>query len=181
MHNTIQTNRLILRKMNKNDVNALFTIWSDPNVTKYMNIEGFSQIEQAEEMISILSDLAEKNEAIRYTIFEAKTNIIIGSCGFNTLDFKNETAEVGYDLDSGFWNKGYGTEAVKGLIDYAFHQLQFKKIEAKVDPNNIPSIKLLLKLDFILEGKLKDKEGQSNDLNLYTKYLLDDQRKFPIS
>ncbi|SDC83855.1 ribosomal-protein-alanine N-acetyltransferase [Terribacillus halophilus] len=175
IHNTIKTSRLILRKMDKNDVNALFAIWSDPNVTKYMNIDGFSQIEQAEEMISILSDLSEKGEAIRYTILEAKTNSIIGSCGFNTLDFKNETAEVGYDLDSGFWNKGYGTEAVQGLVDYACHQLQFKKIEAKVDPNNIPSIKLLLKLDFILEGQF------SNDLNLYTKYLLDDQRKFPIS
>lgn len=75
-------------------------------------------------MISILSDLFEKGEAIRYTILEAETNIILGSCGFNTLNFKHKTAEVGYDLDSQFWNRGYRTEAVKGLVDYAIHQLQ---------------------------------------------------------
>ncbi|WP_255220789.1 GNAT family N-acetyltransferase [Terribacillus saccharophilus] len=172
IHNTIQTKRLVLRKMNKDDANALFAIWSDSIVTKYMNIDRFTQIEQAKEMISILSDLSEKGEAIRYTILEAETNIILGSCGFNTLDFKHKTAEIGYDLDSRFWNRGYGTEAVKGLVDYAIHQLQYKKIEAKVNPNNIPSIKLLRRLEFDLEGTLKDKEGHSNDLHLYTKYLL---------
>lgn len=169
IQNIIQTNRLVLRKMRKGDAEALFAIWSNPSVTKYMNIEGFTDIKQAEEMISFLSELSERNKAIRYTILEAKTNTIIGSCGFNTLDLTEGIAEVGYDLDSEFWNKGYGTEAVNCLVDYACYQLKCNKIVAKVHPNNASSIKLLRKLDFVLESRLRDGEGQSSDLDVYTK------------
>ncbi|PAF33939.1 hypothetical protein CHH69_18560, partial [Terribacillus saccharophilus] len=66
-------------------------------------------------------------------------------------------------------NKGYGTEAVNGLVDYAFHQLNLKIIEAKVDPRNILSIKLLQKLNFELQGIVEENEGQADDLYLYTK------------
>lgn len=167
--NTIQTKRLMLRKMDMCDANSLFAIWSNPKVTKYMNIEGFTRIKEAEEMIAFLSDLSERGEAIRYSIIEKNSNTIIGSCGFNSLNFEANTAEIGYDLDSQFWNKGYGTEAVNGLVDYAFHQLNLKIIEAKVDPRNILSIKLLQKLNFEFQGIVEENAGQADDLYLYTK------------
>lgn len=167
--NTIQTKRLMLRKMDKCDANSLFAIWSNPKVTKYMNIEGFTRIKEAEEMIAFLSDLSERGEAIRYSILKKDSNTIIGSCGFNALNFEAGSAEIGYDLDSEFWNKGYGTEAVNSLVDYAFHQLNLKIIEAKVDSKNLPSIILLQKLNFELQGIVEEDEDQANDLYLYTK------------
>lgn len=170
--NVLCTKRLFLRKMTEDDSHCLFTIWSNPDVTKFMNIESFLNENQAKEMIHFLNGLSTQNKAVRYTIVEAKTNQIIGSCGFNTLDYENRKAEIGYELDIAFWGKGYGTEAVSCLVNYAFKQLHFVRIEAEVEPENLSSVKLLQKLHFILEGtrrKSGKSKGKSTDLHLYSR------------
>ena len=172
IRNVLYTQRLLLRKMKENDSHCLFTIWSNPDVTRFMNIENFSNENQAKEMIHFLNELSAQNKAMRYTIVEAKTNQIIGSCGFNTLDYENRKAEIGYELDSTFWGRGYGTEAVSSLVDYAFKQLHFTKIEAEVEPENLPSVKVLQKLHFSLEGtrrKSEESKGKSTDLHIYSR------------
>lgn len=170
--NILCTQRLLLRRMTEDDSHSLFTIWSDPDVTKFMNIENFSNENQAKEMIRFLNELSAQNKAMRYTIMEAKTNQIIGSCGFNTLDYENRKAEIGYELDSTFWGRGYGTEAISCLVDYAFNQLHFIRIEAEVEPENLPSVKVLQKLHFTLEGtrrKSKKTKGKSANLHIYSR------------
>lgn len=170
--NGLCTQRLLLRKMEEGDSPCLFAIWSNPDVTRFMNIENFSNENQAKEMIHFLNGLSDQNKAMRYTIIETKTNQIIGSCGFNTLDYENRKAEIGYELDSPFWGRGYGTEAVSCLVDYAFTQLHFTRIEAEVAPENLQSIKVLQKLHFTLEEtcrKSKKSKGQSTGLHIYSK------------
>ncbi len=172
----LRTERLYLRKMMEADSPCLFKIWSNPDVTKFMNIENFSGENQAKEMINFLNELSAQNKAMRYTIIEAKTNQILGSCGFNTLDYENMKAEIGYDLDSTFWGKGYGTEAVSYLVDYAFEHLNFIRIEAKVEPENLNSIKVLQKLGFTFEGTLRKSEKSKDrfiDLNIYSRLKTD--------
>lgn len=174
--NLLRTKRLYLRKITEADSPDLFRIWSNPDVTKFMNIANFSDEHQAKEMINFLNDLSAQNKAVRYTIIEAKTNQIIGSCGFNTLDYENSKAEIGYELDHSFWGKGYGTEAVSCLIDYAFKHLNFIRIEAKVEPENLQSIKVLQKLNFTFEGTLRKSEKSKDkfiDLTIYSKLNTD--------
>ncbi|MCP1144419.1 GNAT family protein [Lysinibacillus endophyticus] len=167
----IYTERLHLRKMHINDSPSLFKIWSDPDVTKFMNIDNFQDESQAKEIISYLNELAEDEKAIRYSIIELTSGDIIGSCGFNSLDFDNEKAEIGYELAKSHWGKGYAPEAIDGLLDYAFNTLKLNRIEAKVEPENINSIKVLEKLHFIYEGTLRQSEkskGRFIDLNMYS-------------
>lgn len=148
----MDTERLLLRKMASADAKSLWAIWSDPAVTKYMNISSFTHEEQALEMIELLNQLANEHRAIRYSIFEKTCNCIIGSCGFNNVDFDNAAAEIGYDLAKTHWGKGYATEAVIALIHIAFTHLGMTTIVAKVDAANIHSIKVLQKLNFNLQG-----------------------------
>ncbi|MEL4024775.1 GNAT family protein [Lysinibacillus endophyticus] len=167
----IYTERLHLRKMHISDSQSLFKIWSDPDVTKFMNIDNFQDESQAKEIISYLNELAEDEKAIRYSIIELTSGDIIGSCGFNSLDFDNEKAEIGYELAKSHWGKGYAPEAIDGLLDYAFNTLKLNRIEAKVEPENINSIKVLEKLHFIYEGTLRQSEkskGRFIDLNMYS-------------
>lgn len=91
----LQTERLVLRKMKASDSASMFTIWSDPEVTKFMNINSFIDEGQAVDMIEMLDKLSRENRAIRYSIIELESNEIIGSCGYNSLDFKNAKAEIG--------------------------------------------------------------------------------------
>ncbi|MEO2207990.1 GNAT family N-acetyltransferase [Paenibacillus pabuli] len=168
----LQTERLQLRKMQVSDSPALFKIWSDPEVTRFMNVRCFTAENQAIEMIQLLDDLSQDNKAIRFSIIHKESGEIIGSCGYNAFNFANGTAEIGYDLAKSYWGKGYASEAVSSLVDYAFSSWKLKRIEAKVDPRNLNSIKLLQKLDFSFEGTLKKTEGVEeafNDLHLYLK------------
>ncbi|KYG29538.1 GNAT family acetyltransferase [Alkalihalobacillus trypoxylicola] len=176
MMTKIVTERLLLKEMDNSHSTSLFKIWSDPAVTKFMNIERFTSEEQAVQMIELLKQLSKEKKAIRYSIFLSKTNQIIGSCGFNSLDFEHLKAEIGYDLGKDFWGKGYAAEALESLLNYAFHSLNIQRIEAKIEPGNTPSIKLVERLNFQFEGTLRQAEkskGTFIDLNMYSKLKTD--------
>ncbi|MGE7625022.1 GNAT family N-acetyltransferase [Viridibacillus sp. NPDC096237] len=172
----LHTKRLFLREMKESDSSRLFKIWSDPDVIKFMNISSFTDEKQAKVMINFLNELALENKAARYSIIELNSNEIIGSCGYNTVDFENEKAEIGYDFAKEFWGKGYASEAINALLDYAFFNLELNRIEAKVEPENINSIKVLQRLNFVFEGTLRQAEkskGKFNDLSIYSKLKTD--------
>ena len=172
----LHTERLHLRKMKVSDSPSLFKIWSDPEVTKFMNIDSFTDENQAKDMIKLLDEFSLDNKAIRFSIIEMESNEIIGSCGFNSLDFENEKAEIGYDIAKAFWGRGYASEAMSGLLDYAFSTLKLNRIEAKVEPENVNSVKVLQKLNFMFEGTLRRYErvnGKFIDLNMYSKLITD--------
>jgi ribosomal-protein-alanine N-acetyltransferase len=162
--------------MKPSDSNRLFQIWSDPKVTKYMNIDKFTDENQAKEMIALFDKLSKKNKAIRYSIIELKSNKIVGSCGYNILDFENAKTEIGYEIDKHYWGKGYAPEAITCLIKYAFNDLKLNRIEAKVEPENVNSIQVLKKLNFLFEGtmrKVERSKGRFIDLNLYSLLVTD--------
>lgn len=168
----LHSERLFIRKISESDSSRLFTIWSHPEVTRYMNISPFTNERQAKEMIHFLNELALENKAIRYAIIKRASHEIIGTCGFNYIDFENDKAEIGYDLDKAFWGKGFTPEAISCLIQYAFNELNLNRIEAKVEPENINSIKVLEKLTFTFEGTLRESEkskGTFINLNMYSK------------
>lgn len=172
----LHTERLHLRKMKVSDSSNLFKIWSDPDVTKFMNVSCFTDENQAKEMINLLDDLSRDSKAIRFSIIIKESNEIIGSCGFNSFDFENEKAEIGYDVAKSYWGRGYASEAICTLLDHAFSSLKLNRVEAKVDPGNVNSIKLLQKLNFTFEGTLRQYErveGKFNDLNIYSKLISD--------
>lgn len=160
----MDTERLLLRKVASADAKSLWGIWSDPAVTKFMNISSFTHEEQALEMIDLLNQLANEHRAIRYSIIKKIGNCIIGSCGFNNIDFDKAIAEIGYDLAKTHWGKGYATEAIIALIHVAFTHLEITTIVAKVDAANSNSIKVLQKLNFILQGY----DSTEEHLQVYT-------------
>jgi ribosomal-protein-alanine N-acetyltransferase len=155
---TLYTERLTLRKMELEDADVLCQYWSDPEVTKYMNIAPFTDVSQARDMIQMINDLSLEGQANRFSIIAKETGEVIGTCGFNMIDQENGRAEIGYDLGRNHWGKGFASEAVKKLIDYGFTSLNLNRIEAKVEPENTPSIKLLNSLSFQKEGLLREYE-----------------------
>lgn len=172
----MNTERLVLRKMEAADSKKLFQLWSDPQVTRFMNIESFTSETQAAEMIQLFDQLHRDNQAIRYSIFNKETNELIGSCGFNYVDYENAKAEVAYDIRRNFWGRGFASEAVSSLLHHAFSVMGLNRIGAKVDPDNTNSIKLLRRLNFQFEGTLRQSEQinkQFFDLNMYSKLKSD--------
>lgn len=156
-----------LRPISVSDAPTLFQFWSDPDVTAFMNINPMQSVEQAEEMILYLTQL---EHAGRYTIV-LEDDTIVGSCGFNYIDAVNQRGEIGYEIGKDFWRKGYMSQALQALIEEGFHTLKLHRIEAKVEPGNVPSRLLLKKAGFHEEGILRHYEklnGVFLDMVMYS-------------
>ncbi len=167
----ISTERLFLRKISLDDTESLFQYWSDPEVTKYLNINPFMKIEQAYSMIQLLNHLYKKREGIRWAITLKKGKIIIGTCGYNNWIKRSSRGEIGYELGRKYWGKGYAREAISEILRYGFIKINLNRVEAFTVPEATSSIKLLQKLGFKREGILREYgfwNGQYWDENIYS-------------
>lgn len=85
-----------------------------------------------------------------------KSGKVIGSVSLNNIIrgcFLS--CHMGYRLDKDEVNKGYMTEALKPVIDFAFTDLGLHRIEANIIPENAPSLRVVEKLGFEWEGLAK--------------------------
>ena len=91
-----------------------------------------------------------------YQLIDKKTKVIIGWCGFHTWYTDHDRAEIGYELfDDNYKGRGIMSEVIALTVNYGFRNMGLERIEAFVDPNNTPSIKLLKRMNFKKEGLLK--------------------------
>lgn len=84
------------------------------------------------------------------------TGQIIGMISLMNVSEKNRNAEIGYWLGKKYWGKGYATEAVSLILRYGFKELKLFRIWARVFHPNLTSIRLLEKVGFTLEGRLRN-------------------------
>ncbi|HDR7866350.1 TPA: GNAT family N-acetyltransferase, partial [Bacillus cytotoxicus] len=80
----------------------------------------------------------------------------VASTGLHRIKWEIPQFEIGYWIDTRFSGKGYMTEAVKGIIDYAFSELKANRLEIRCDPTNRKSRAIPEKLGFKLEGILEN-------------------------
>ena len=121
-------------------------------------------LEKQKEIIRDLEQNAKQNAGYRFGIFLKKNHHLIGTIDlFQIIRGSLQSAMIGYDLDEKNNGKGYTTEAVKLVVDFAFHTLHLHRIEAGVMPHNMGSIRVLEKAGFHKEGiakknvKIKDR------------------------
>jgi len=106
-----------------------------------------------------------------FAITLAETGELIGGCGIGKRSEQPKIGLIGYVLNKAFWNRGYGTEASKALIEFGFTQLALHKVSAFCDSNNIGSNRVLQKSGMKLEGRLREnfvRRGKWTDEMLYS-------------
>ena len=116
---------------------------------------------------------------IRLGIFLLDGNII-GDIGLQNIDWKNRKCDIGVGFSKlEHRNKGYGSEAVALLLEYAFNNMGLIRVEATTQDLNIPAQKSLEKLGFSLEGRQRNAiywGGKYHDCLLYA-ILTEEYRK----
>ena len=80
-------------------------------------------------------------------------NEIIGSLSFKGIS-ENGIVEIGYGINDGYENKGYTTEAVRAVVEWASAQKNVKQIEAEAEESNMASIRVLEKCNFVPNGEM---------------------------
>jgi len=78
------------------------------------------------------------------------------------INSENHKAEIGYGLLQQYWGQGIISEAVKKIVNFALNTMKLHRIYAYIDHENIPSIKIVEKLNFEREGILKDDDFARN-------------------
>ncbi|NOU93271.1 GNAT family N-acetyltransferase [Paenibacillus sp. LMG 31456] len=152
----LETERLLLRQLITEDSRDLFQYFSKDEVTKYYDLESFTEIGQSEELIHTWNKRFQEKKGVRWGITIKSEDKIIGTCGFHNWSNEHFKAEIGYELAPEYWQQGIMTEALEALLPYGFRELELNRIEAFIDPDNISSRKLLEKIGLKEEGYLKD-------------------------
>ena len=153
---TLETNRLRLDQLSKEDSNSLFELFSDNSVVEYYDLEVFTELSQASHLIEFFNARFKENSGIRWAIRLKETDQLIGTCGFNTWSPKMKNAVIGYDLLPKYWGKGFSTEAVHRIVKAAFSGDlscgKLNRIQGDTVLGNSASESLLLKVGFKEEG-----------------------------
>jgi [ribosomal protein S5]-alanine N-acetyltransferase len=152
----IETNRLLLKGLSPKDMTEIFERNLKP---KIMSILGHrSEADYEKEYHKYKNGYSAYNRSFLLFLLEDKASgKIIGRCGLHNWNPDHHRAEIGYVMeDEAYKNQGLMGEAVEAIIDYGFKQLNLHRIEALVGKENIPSLRLMEKNNFIREGILRE-------------------------
>jgi ribosomal-protein-alanine N-acetyltransferase len=167
----LETERLLLRRVNENDANEIFALRSNPETMKYIPRPLVKSIDDALEHIAMIDAKIESNEGINWAITYKDNPKLIGIIGHYRIKPEHFRAEVGYMLLPEYNGKGIISEAIKEVLNYGFNAMKLHSIEAIIDPENFGSERVLQKCGFVKEAHLKENEfyeGRFLDTVIYS-------------
>jgi RimJ/RimL family protein N-acetyltransferase len=149
----LETQHLILRDFQQQDVHQLAPILANPKVMEF-SPTGILSASQTQAKIDGFIASYKKFGFGKWAVIFKETNELIGYCGIavEQVDGVDER-ELGYRLAPKFWNLGLATEAASATIQYGFKQLWFPYILGIVERANIASVRVLEKVGMKYERK----------------------------
>ena len=146
----IEGERIYISPIHPDDA-EIFTKWlNNPNITKYLNIHnGLISIMGEKEYIENYS-----KKEFHLCIVKKENDELIGNIGLENVDYKNGSAELGIFIgEEDNLAKGYGSEAIKLLTNYGFHELRLHTIYLTLLANNERARKAYEKCGFVECGR----------------------------
>ena len=142
----LETERLVLRLFTPDDVQAMYDLNSDPEVTRYAEAAPVRDLQEAREKLQSgpLADYAKYGYG-RFAVEDRDTGEVIGFCGIKYIP-EIGLPEIGYRLKRSYWGRGLCTEAARACVDFARDDLKIGKLVALIMPENIASIRVAEKL-----------------------------------
>lgn len=150
---TLETHRLLLRRITMADHDDWLAVWHSPGVLDFLiDFEGRPQGEVARAIIDWADRIFREKSGIRWAITLKPSDRMIGSCGFHLYDRRDSRVEIGYELHAEYWRRGIMSEATEAVLQFCFERLGARRVEADVVEGNAASAALLKKAGFTLEG-----------------------------
>ena len=166
------SDRLVLRRLQVSDVDAIYKLRSDPAVMRFVNRPLAKTRQDAMEWYEKVDKNLKNNEGIMWGMaLKDDVSKKIGNIGLWRIEKENYRAELGYMTDPEYQGRSLTTEAIKMVIDYGFNRMKLHSIEAIIDPLNFASAAVLRKTGFVLEGTLKENifyHNRFSDTSIYS-------------
>jgi ribosomal-protein-alanine N-acetyltransferase len=154
----LNTDRLILRKLDQNDDAELFRLRSDDGINKYIGNVLASNIEDVVTWRKKVQTAMENNKSAIWAITLATEQTLAGYITLWNIVPETATAELGYTMKPEYEGQGIMQEAFDAVLHYAFDIAGFKTIEAYTHGDNVRSTKLLERNGFKRNAELEQKK-----------------------
>jgi ribosomal-protein-alanine N-acetyltransferase len=166
----IETKRLILRLITKDDLPALFAVNGDDEVGRYTPHVSWKTSADGEAWFGRVTDNHAKGAALQFVIAPRGGGEAIGTMVLFRFNEPVGSAEIGYSLAREHWGKGFAKEAIAAFVEFGFETMGLKRLDAQIDPRNAASGKVLERAGFKLEGLQRRNffaKGEFSDTGLY--------------
>lgn len=167
---TLTAGRYQLRPLCAEDRQAIFAIFSDPEVTQFWGFSTFERLEQADAFIAATVAGFHERQLLEWGVVPEGGDAVIGTVALTEWSREHRRAEIGYALERGWWGCGVMQTVLPELLHFGFGVLGLHRIEADVDPRNVASIRHLERLGFQREGYQRQRylvNGELQDAVLF--------------
>lgn len=156
----IVTERLRLRRSRPEDAEAISAYRSDPDVHRY---QGWERTDPAGVRAEIREmggrAPGEPGGWVQLSVEGRDTGMLVGDVGLSPSDGEPGVIKVGYTVAPAFQGRGYATEAVDALVDYAFEELGADVVRAYASVDNVPSVRVAEKVGMRLMERIEHRRG----------------------
>ena len=166
----LQTARLILRRFRADDLDRLAELMANEEFMRF-SLGPYTR----EQTQTILQKFLSWNKAglpSPFAVILRGHPGVVGYCGFLHHPEVAEQVEIGYRLDSAYWNRGLITEAARAVRDYAFVDLKLPRVISLVHPDNIPSRRVAEKIGMIVEKQITFRGFPTNVFSVSRRHWL---------
>ena len=167
----LETERLRLRRLRREDSRDYFQrLGSSEAVTRYMLFSPHRDVSESEASVEKTLRRYEAGSCYRWCIADKRDDRLLGVIDLLRLDPRTDTCSFAYMLAEDCWGRGYGTEALKAALDFAFRDIQVGAVIADHMAENAASGAVMRKAGMrylhTQQGKY-EKNGMVHDAPVY--------------
>ena len=155
----ITTERLLLREFAAGDWRAVLDYQRDPRYLRYYPWDNRTEAD-ARAFVAMFREWQTEQPRRRFQLAVARRQDgrLIGNCGIRRKPDNDWEADIGYELSPDCWGQRYATEAARAVVDFGFRELRVQRISSWCIADNVASARVLERLGFQREGRLRRNE-----------------------
>lgn len=151
---TLETSRLIMRKILPCDCPDMYDYSCRPETSRYLLWSPHENPRYTKKYISYIQSAYRNENFYDFALVDRQSGKMIGTCGFTSFDLQNNSAEVGYVLHPDFWGRGFAKEALLRLMAFGFAELRLHRMTARIMTQNEASKRVAEKCGMRREATL---------------------------
>jgi aminoglycoside 6'-N-acetyltransferase len=154
----LATQRLVIRRFAARDAEALAAYRSEPETARLQDWACPYPLDEARRFVASLRDLAPGTPGtwFQFAVQAAGSDALIGDVALRTGRSDPRQAELGFTFAAAHQGRGFATEAVRAVVQYAFETLAMHRVFSRTDARNRRAQRLLERLAFRREGELRE-------------------------
>lgn len=156
LFHSLEGKNIYFKALSTNDAQAIHDYASDKDVKRFIGWNLMKSLNETTEFVELMINRESAGTHLYASVALKSTEEVIGTVMIFNFDKQANQAEVGYVFHKDHWGKGYGSESLALVTDFAFESLNLHKLHASVTDANIGSARILEKNGYKLEGRLKD-------------------------